>query len=239
VAAALADKGARVGLIARTGPDLVALERDLGPLSAHAVADVADREELSRAIGDLSQKLGSPAILVNNAGIGSYSSMIDEFPETYERLMRVNYLGTVYAIQAVLPAMTDLGRDHIVNVGSIAGRLGAPFESAYSASKFAVTGLTEALAAEVAASGMRVSLVNPGPIATDFARARGVRYQRSIPKPADPGAVADLIVSMIERDRFEATTPRWLRFPAVVRAAWPSAYLRGLVRSARNEVSRQ
>ena len=135
----------------------------MGPRVAVAVADVAERDQVDAAVAKLTGTLGPVDILVNNAGIGAYASMLDEDPGTYERLMRVNYLGTVYPTLAVLRSMAQRRHGHIVNVASIAGKLGAPFEAAYSGSKFAVVGLSEALAAEVHPFGISVSLVNPGP----------------------------------------------------------------------------
>jgi short-subunit dehydrogenase len=158
--------------------------------------------------------------------------MLEESPDAYERLMRVNYLGTVYATLAVLDSMVARRRGHIVNVASVAGKLGAPFEAAYSASKFAVVGLSESLAAEVHPFGIAVSLVNPGPVATTFTDARGVPFQRSVPRPVQPERVADAVVRAIAEDRFEQSIPRWLRAGSVVRSLTPGWYRRGLLRDS-------
>jgi len=230
-AVALHDRGAAVGLLARTGDELEAVVASLGPRAAYAVADVGDRDQVERGFAQLSDALGPADVLVNNAGIGAYASMLEEDVETFERLLRVNYLGTVYATLAVLPVMAARRRGHIVNVASVAGRLGAPFEAAYSASKFAVVGLSEALAAEVHPLGIRLSIVNPGPVHTQFTEARGVPFQRAIPRPLTPARVADAVVHAITRDRFEQTVPHWLRIGSITRAVAPSLYRRGLVRA--------
>jgi short-subunit dehydrogenase len=146
--------------------------------------------------------------------------------------MRINYLGTVYATLAVLPTMTSRGRGHIVNVASVAGRLGAPDEAAYSASKFAVVGFSESLTAEVDRFGVTVSLVNPGPVDTEFANTRGVPFQRTFPRPVRPERVADAIIRAVETDRFEQSIPRWLQMGSVVRAISPTLYRRGLLRAS-------
>ena len=147
------------------------------------MADVARRDDIERAIGEIERALGPVDILVNNAGIGAYGAFADTDVEEFERIMRVNYLGTIYAMKAVLPGMIARGKGHIVNVASIAGRIGAPFEAAYSASKFAVAGLSEAVAIELGAKGIGVSIVNPGPVDTDFFEARGHPSRRNSSSP--------------------------------------------------------
>jgi short-subunit dehydrogenase len=224
-----------VGLIARSGDELDDIRSALGSRCAVAVADVGDASAVDAAVASVIGVLGPPDILVNNAGVGAYAAVLEEDPAVFERLMRVNYLGTVHATLAVLPHMAARRRGHIVNVASIAGRLGAPFEAAYSASKFAVVGLSEALAAEVGALGIRVSLVNPGPVATSFTEARGVPFQRRFPRPVRAVRVAAAIVAAIERDRFEQVIPRWLNGGAVVRSLAPGLYRRGLLRSTARE----
>lgn len=231
-ARALHERGAAVGLIARSRADLEEVAGELGSRTAVAVADVADRDDVEEAIAHLTRELGGVGILINNAGIGAYASMLEEAPDTYERLMRVNYLGTVYATLAVLDSMASCRRGHIVNIASVAGKLGAPFEAAYSASKFAVVGMSESLAAEVHQLGIAVSLINPGPVATHFTDARGVPFQRAVPRPVRPERIADAVVRAIEGNRFEQSIPRWLRSGSVVRALAPSLYRKGLFRDS-------
>jgi len=234
-ARALHGHGATVGLVARSPGELDELAQELGPRAGIATADVADHDQVEAAIAHLAASLGPVDILVNNAGIGAYASMLEEAPDTFERLIRVNYLGTVYATLAVLDGMVARRKGHIVNVASVAGKLGAPFEAAYSASKFAVVGMSESLAAEVHPFGVAVSLVNPGPVDTDFTKARGVPFQRSVPRPVSPERVASLVVRAIEDDRFEQTIPRWLRSGSIARAIAPNLYRRRLFRDSAKE----
>lgn len=240
LACRLAGEGASVGLLARSAVELddLAAELRATPGSgevATAVADVGDRAALERAVGELRETLGVADALVNNAGIGAYAAVLEEDPDAFERLMRVNYLGTVHTTLAVLADMVRRQRGHVVNVASVAGRLGAPFEAAYSASKFAVVGFTESLAAEVGQLGVRVSLVETGPVHTSFTDARGVPFQRERPRPLSARTVVDGIVGALEHDRAEVLLPRWFRFPVAVRALLPGAYFRGLIRDARTE----
>jgi short-subunit dehydrogenase len=232
-ARALHARGAAVGLVARNAAELDALATELGDRVVVATADVAERDQVDRAVDAVVAALGPLDVLVNNAGVGAYAAVLEEAPETHARLMRVNYLGTVHPTLAVLDAMARRQRGHIVNVASIAGRVGAPFEAAYSASKFAVVGWSEALAAEMAPFGVQVSLVNPGPVDTTFTDARGVPFQRSVPRPVSPERIADAVVRAVEDDRFEQTIPRWLQVGPVVRALVPNLYRKGLVRDSR------
>ena len=234
-ARALSQRGASVGLIARNSEDLETVRSTLGHKSSAVSVDITRAEATREAIRRLTEELGPPDILVNNAGAGAYAPMLEEAPDTYERLMTLNYLGTVYATLAVLPGMAHRERGHIVNVASVAGKLGAPFEAAYSASKFAVIGMTESLAAEMAPFGVGVSLVNPGPVATSFTDARGVPFQRRFPRPKRPEQIADAVVRAVESDRFEQVLPRWLRVGIVTRALAPGLYHRGLLRDASKE----
>jgi 3-oxoacyl-[acyl-carrier protein] reductase len=236
-ARALHSRGATVGLVARSRAELDELAHELGPGAGFAMADVAERDQVEAAIAHLAETLGPVDILVNNAGIGAYGSMLEEAPDTFEHLMRVNYLGTVYATLAVLDSMVRRHKGHIVNVASVAGKLGAPFEAAYSASKFAVVGMSESLAAEVHPFGIAVSLVNPGPVDTDFTKARGVPFQRSVPRPLRAERVAASVVIAIEDDRFEQTIPRWLRSGSVARAIAPNLYRRGLFRDSAKDAA--
>lgn len=235
VAVALHRRGALVGLIARSGDDLDDLARQLGSRVAVATADVADNASVRAAMGTLAAALGPIDVLVNNAGLGAYKPFLDEDPAVFEHLMRVNYFGTVAATRAVARGMADRGHGHIVNVASVAGRLGAPFESAYAGSKFAVVGFSEALAAELTPLGVHVSLVNPGPVRTQFTAVRGVDFQRRFPRPMRPARVARAVVRAIEKQRFEQTLPRWLGIGTFMRAVSPRLYHRGLIRTARHE----
>lgn len=235
---ALAARHWRIGCIARSRPDLEALQSELGAGIEIAPADVGDRDGVEAAIKSLTSSLGTVDVLVNNAGVGLYGPVVDLDPDEAERIMRINYLGTVYATCAVLPAMVARHSGQIVNVASIAGRLGAPLEAAYSASKFAVVGFSEALQVEVAPFGVKVSLVNPGPVDTEFFEARGHLYERSSPRPVPAADVATAVLAAIDRGRFETVVPRSLRIALTSRAVAAPLYFYGLRRAFRPELAR-
>ena len=236
VTLAAARRGARVGLIARSEGELESVLAQAGGKGAIATADVGDRHEIETALASLERELGPIDILVNNAGAGSWSAVADTDVEVYERLMRLNFLGTVYATKTVLPSMLARGRGHIVNIGSIAGRIGAPFEAAYSASKFAVSGFTECLAVEVHSRGVGVSMVNPGPVQTDFFDARGVPYARTTPKPVPASDVAAAVIAAVDKDRLEQFVPGYLRAANTARHMMPGVYRWGTAKAFKDEL---
>jgi len=212
-------RGARVGLVARHRDTLQATLESLGGAGAVAVADVADRAGLETALAELTAVLGPPDILVNNAGLGAAGPVAALPVEAIERVMAINYLGTVYATKALLPGMLERHRGHIVNIASVAGRFAAPGEAAYSATKFAVVGFSQSLALELHGTGVHVSLVDPGPVDTGFFEARGADYQRRWPRQVPASRVASAVLEAVERGRFEVFVPPWYRAAGVFQAA--------------------
>ncbi|MBV8950225.1 MAG: SDR family NAD(P)-dependent oxidoreductase [Actinobacteria bacterium] len=236
VARDVAARGSLVGLIARSAEDLEGVLGDIGARGVVATADVSDRQATIDAIGRVEDALGPVDVLVANAGIGAYGPLVDMSYEELERVVRVNVLGTIYAIRAVLPGMVERRRGHLVTIGSIAGRIGSPFEAVYSATKFAGVGLTEALAVEVAPYGIGVSLVNPGVVETEFGNARGHPYDRERPRPISAEVVAAAVVEAVRRDVAEAYVPRSFRGAVVARHLFPPLFRWGTARSFRSEL---
>ena len=237
VARAAAREGATVGLIARDEVDLKAVLESTGGRGAIAVADVADPDALTIALGQLEAQLGPPDILVANAGIGQYGAFADVTAEEVERVIRVNVLGTVHAIRLVVPGMIERRRGHVVTLGSIAGRLGSPFEAVYSASKFAGVGLTEALVVELEPYGIGVSMVNPGPVATHFGEARGHPYDRARPKAVPAEDVATAVIRAVAGDKHEQYVPAAFRGAVVTRHLLPPMFRWGSKRSFTRELA--
>jgi short-subunit dehydrogenase len=221
VAVEAASRGARVGLISRSRGELEGVLREIGGRGVVAAADIGDRDELRAALDHIAAELGPIDILVANAGIGAWGPFAEIDLDEIERLTRVNYLGTAYAIRMLLPGMIERRRGHIVVVGSIAGRIGTPFEGAYAATKFAQIGLAEAVAVEAEQHGVGVSIVNPGIVDTEFFEARGHPAPEGPPKPVSASAVAAAVIAAVEHNRFEQVVPRWLRSAVVLRHAAP------------------
>lgn len=166
--AALA-KGERVAVTAR---DVTKVHDIVASAPGRALAlalDVTNPEQVGSAVGEAERMLGCIDVLVNNAGYG-YLAAIEEGDEADVRaLFETNYFGMVAMIRAVLPGMRARGRGHIINVSSMTGLVGNPGVGYYASTKWAMEGFSEALRKELAPLGIRVSLVEPGAIRTEWA----------------------------------------------------------------------
>ena len=171
VARSLVEAGAAVVVSARSQDEIeataAALRAEGG--TAHAVvADVSQPAQVTALFDQAMAHLGQVDLLINNAGFATSSRLTSIRLEDWERLFAVNVTGTFLCTQAFLPPMAERGWGRVVNVASIAGRMGAPYISAYVASKHAVVGFTRAVAMEYAASGVTVNAVAPGYVDTDL-----------------------------------------------------------------------
>jgi NAD(P)-dependent dehydrogenase (short-subunit alcohol dehydrogenase family) len=147
------------------------------PQESLAVAlDVADYGQIARAVAAAEARFGAIDVLVNNAGYG-YLAAVEEGEEDEIRAMfETNFFGLAALIRHVLPGMRARRRGHVINISSVGGLIGNPSAGYYNATKFAVEGLSEALAREVEPLGLRVTVIEPGPFRTDWAG-------RSLKKP--------------------------------------------------------
>lgn len=171
-AIALAKEGVHLGLIGLTMSNLEKVTAELEQYEVNvsaATADVANFEAVHQAVEHIKSDLGSIDILINNAGIAKFGGFLDLTPEEWENIIRVNLMGVYNVTRAVLPDMIERKSGDIVNISSTAGQKGAPVTSAYSASKFAVLGLTESLMLEVRKHNIRVTALTPSTVATDLA----------------------------------------------------------------------
>ncbi len=133
--------------------------------------DVTDEESIQAAVRGVEERFGAIDVLVNNAGHGVYGVLEATPVESIRRQFETNVVGMLATTRAVLPGMRRRRSGVVVNISSIIGRLPFPFSSAYCGSKFAVEGLSEALSLELGAIGVRVKIVEPGIIFTNFATA--------------------------------------------------------------------
>ncbi|MGR3764507.1 3-ketoacyl-ACP reductase [Rossellomorea sp. NS-SX7] len=167
----LAREGVHLGLIARTESALeqVAEEaRSLGVNARFAAADISEMEQVEKAVSSLENDLGPADILINNAGIGTYGKFLEIDPADWKRTFEVNVFGTYHVTRAVLPQLIAKNRGDIINISSSSGLKGTANSTAYSGSKFAVQGMTEALMQEVRKNNIRVMTLNPSLVATDL-----------------------------------------------------------------------
>src|SRR5207248_3257844 len=137
--------------------------------AAHAACDVADARSVVHAFQEAREFFGRDAdILVNNAGIAESAKFAETTDEFWQRHIAVNLSGTFYCMRAALPGMIERGWGRIINIASIAGKTGAPYIAAYSASKHDVLGLTRSVALEVASKGVTVNAICPGYVDTEM-----------------------------------------------------------------------
>jgi NAD(P)-dependent dehydrogenase (short-subunit alcohol dehydrogenase family) len=130
--------------------------------------DVTDDESVARGVGLIVEREGRLDVAVNNAGISLVGPIEDATIEQVKLQFETNFFGVMRVCKAALPVMREQHSGHIINISSMAGRVGAPYQGLYSAAKFAVEGLSEALRAEVRHFGIKVALIEPGDSPTDL-----------------------------------------------------------------------
>jgi NADP-dependent 3-hydroxy acid dehydrogenase YdfG len=167
VARRLAADGARLALVARSRDALGALAAELG--AEPVVCDVGDPAQVESAAERIaSLAAGAPDIVVNNAGMFSIAAAHKTSVEHFRRTLEVNLVAPFALLRAFLPAMRTRGSGHVVTLGSVADRNIFPGNAAYSASKYGLRALHEVLRAELRGSGVRASLISPGPVDTEL-----------------------------------------------------------------------
>ncbi|HEX7065473.1 MAG TPA: 3-ketoacyl-ACP reductase [Bacillales bacterium] len=196
----LAQEGVHVGLIARTESKLEAVAEEAesrGVKASFAVADIANMEEVDQAIAKLQNDLGAADILINNAGIMLHGNFLEMDPEKWKQTVEVNVFGTYHVTRSVLPQMIEKNRGDIINISSSSGLKGTAGSTAYSASKFAVQGMTEALMQEVRRNNIRVFTLNPSLVASERALGHKPDEQEQ-EKFMQPEDLAEYMVSQLK-----------------------------------------
>jgi 3-oxoacyl-[acyl-carrier protein] reductase len=201
VAVALANEGVNIGLLARTEADLEEVEREVKSLGVNAdytPIDISSKEEVEQAIKKLTDTLGPADILINNAGIGRFATLLEMDPEEWKRIIDVNLMGPYYVTRAVLPQLIEKNGGDIINISSTNGLNGAATSSAYSASKFGLIGLTESLAQEVRRNNIRVTALTPSTVATELAIKTNLIAENNDEKYMQPEDIAEVIVNQLK-----------------------------------------
>jgi short-subunit dehydrogenase len=169
LARALAAEGCKVGLVARRREPLADLAAEIeksGGAAAFATGDVAERGQAIAAIHDVADHLGPIDLLIANAGVGAPTTIEPFNVADVEKMFRVNVLGMVYSLEAVLPQMLERRRGHLAAVSSIAAYKGLPGESAYTSSKAAVNVFMDGLRIQLRSKGIAVTTICPGFVKT-------------------------------------------------------------------------
>jgi NAD(P)-dependent dehydrogenase (short-subunit alcohol dehydrogenase family) len=171
-ARAFARAGARVVVAGRREERLAELVSEIEGRGGQALAvrtDVAEQEQVENLVRQTVERFGRIDVLVNNAGVGIAARFEEQAIEDFRRVMEINFWGAVYGCKAAVPRMKAQPQGGvIINVSSILGKRGMPFETAYCASKFALAGFSEALRTEVMADGIDVSTIFPGAVESEI-----------------------------------------------------------------------
>jgi NADP-dependent 3-hydroxy acid dehydrogenase YdfG len=195
IAIELARAGARVALAARSRSQLEETANIIGPSASVFPTDVRDRGQVEALIEQTSSAFGAIDILVNSAGLGIFGKVADFTDADFATVMDTNLRGTFYTCRAVLPSMIYRKAGHIINIASIAGKVGSANRAVYCASKFGVIGFTESLAEEVRQHGIRASVICPGSTDTGFSGDKQGKAHDKMLRPEDVAYAVRMIVS--------------------------------------------
>jgi 3-hydroxybutyrate dehydrogenase len=174
IALSFAREGATVVVSARTKDQIEPVAGEIGSNALPLICDVSDPGSVKQMFSNAKKSLGrSPDILVNNAGIAESATLAQTDDDLWNRHLAINLSGTFYCTREALPSMLERRWGRIINIASIAGKTGAPYISAYAASKHGVLGLTRSVAHEVAQLGITVNAICPGYVDTEMV-SRGI-----------------------------------------------------------------
>jgi NAD(P)-dependent dehydrogenase (short-subunit alcohol dehydrogenase family) len=242
IGAALAEgfarRGAVVGICARRADRLdqtLTRVREHSPDSQAWTIDLADLDAISGFAARGERDLGGVDVLVNNAGIPKRRHVTRLSPDEVESVMRINYFSPVRLTLALLPGLIErAGR--IVNISSVAARLGPPIEAAYAASKAAVTAFSECMAVDLRDTGVEVHVVNPGVLDTELFHLpdNEAGFHDSVEMlPVD--AIVEPVLAQLDRGSFEGYVPEWFMEIVAGKFRDPDAFLAGTKDYARSK----
>jgi len=228
VARDLASRGTTVIAVARRKEKLDAVVADCrggAPASEAIACDVGDRAAIEALCKDVLARHGKVDVLVNNAGMPMRVHATRLTAEQVDEVMRVDFMGSVWPTLTLLPSMLERKSGHIVNVSSVAGRLPSAREAGYTAAKHALNGWSDVLAVDLHGTGVRVHIVNPGPIKTeiwDKVQEPAAYTGKTFP----PERIARVVRACLERNAHERWFPRSMAWLPPIKAAMPRVFLR-------------
>jgi NAD(P)-dependent dehydrogenase (short-subunit alcohol dehydrogenase family) len=236
IAMALAARGARVAIVARGAEKLQAVADDLSAGGRDVLAvpgDITRQDAVDEIFQKTIERFGRLDVLVNNAGRSARGAAIDATPEEFAELLDLNVVALVRCTRAAMPHLLA-ARGHLVNIGSLAGKTAARYMGAYSATKHAVSAISQQLRLELGPQGLHVLLVSPGPIARDEPRVYDSQKVQQLPPSArKPGAgvkvklirperLAQQILRACERRKPELVVPGRARLIFAITQLWPT-----------------
>ena len=179
--------------------------------------DISRRDDCFALAGKVESEVGPLDVLINNAGITECYAVLDLSEASLRRMIDVNYLGNTWMMQAFVPRMLERGRGHVVNICSIAGKVGNPLMGGYCASKHALIGITDSIRMELYGSGVNFTIVNPGYVKTGMFEGAKLPIITGWQKPQK---IADAVVKAVKKNQAEVCVPRF--------AVRLTAFMRGL-----------
>ena len=210
-ARALVDEGAHVVIGALLDEAGQALAADLGPSAHYVHLDVTDKQQWIDAVAATNTTFGPVNVLINNAGIANGNLLTDFELSEWQRILDINLTGTFLGCQAVAQTMIDNKAGSIINISSVEGYRGSPGLHGYTATKFAVRGLTKSVALELAPHGVRVNSVHPGLIRTDMTAGIPEDFlQIPLGRAADPAEVSALVLYLASDESSYSTAAEFL-----------------------------
>ena len=203
-AIAFANQGIDVAITGRNEANLketVTELKALGVNATYATFDIGNYDEVKKGIQEIMNTFNTVDILVNNAGIAAFGSFLEMDVNQWQSIIQTNVMGMYYVTKEVLPYLIANNQGDIFNVSSTAGLTGNPNTSAYSASKFAVIGMSESLMKEVRKNDIRVCTLTPSTIASDMSISLGIAKKEDVETVLQPEDFAELIVSALQLPR--------------------------------------
>jgi NAD(P)-dependent dehydrogenase (short-subunit alcohol dehydrogenase family) len=195
IAEAALSRGDKVAATARDTTALAALVSAYPEQALALVLDVTDDDQVQAAVAAAHEHFGRLDIIVNNAGYANFSAVEDTPLADFRAQLDTNLTGTIAVTKAALPILREQKQGHIINVSSVGSRLATPGLAPYQAAKWAVSGFSEVLAAEVAPLGIRVTAIEPGGMPTDWAGSSMAFPAPSEPYQATVGAIGGFLTS--------------------------------------------
>jgi len=231
LARALRGRGWDCVLVARGEERLRPLAEELG--AEWELCDVGDRAAVERLAAAVVERHPRLSLLVNNAGIPGRGTFLRSSPERIEEVTRTNYLGGVWCLRALLPALEAAAPSDVVNVVSVAGTVTAGSGGPYTAAKHAQLAFSRSVAAELAPRGVRVHTILPGFVETAGFPQRTRFGPRLSTLVVEPELVAERVLAALDRNRSEVFVPRWYRIAPLAQALVPRLVARVAARGIR------
>lgn len=195
IAVELGNLGARVVIVSRSRTELEETGRMVKGGASVIPTNVRKKDELQRLFEQVATALGPVDILVNAAGLGIFGKVVDFRDEDFETLIETNLRGIFFTCRFVLPSMIERRTGHIINIASIAGKVGSATRAVYCASKFGVVGFTESLAEEVREHNIRATVICPGSTNTRFHESASGKSREKMLQPEDVAHAVRMIVT--------------------------------------------